>query len=166
MPFGELLEQHRIGLALVAIHRERLATGQVTGVVRQFSKRLVLIEGFAPAGQPLVGFTLLRREDVTRIDQETHGLRQILRAVGTIPRSHPIAREVDLAEWRTALESLGRVTGAITLQREGVGDPLTLDPKSLKFLKHLVLGQHPDPVAAEEGEFALALDQITRVDFR
>ena len=166
MPFGELLEQHRIGQALVTIHRERLSSVLVTGVVRQFSKRFVLVENLAvPGTQPPAGFTLIRREDLTRIDQETETLRRLGHAVGSIARSHPIAREVDLVEWRTALESLRHVTPAVLVHREGVGDPLLLATPELRFLKHLVLGRRPDPGAADEGEFALILDHLTRIDF-
>ena len=161
MPFGELMEQHRIGLSLVAAHRERLVSSVICGTIRHFSKRLILIETVGPAGR-LDGFTLIRREDLTRVDVGTTPLRQALKLVGTVARNHPIARELDLLDWRTALDSARRVSPTLRLLREGIGDPITLDARSIQVTKHLVIGREPG--SDDEGELALALDQLTRLD--
>ncbi len=163
MPFGELLEQHRIHLELVTIHRERLTSFQVSGVVRQFSKRLVLVELVAETG-PSQGFSLIRREDLTRIDRNTERLRQALKKFGAVARTHPIAREIDLSEWRSAIASAQAIAPCLTLHREGIGDPITFSAKSIQLLKHLIVGEQPNPTVADEGEFALALDHLSRID--
>ncbi len=164
MPFGELLEQHRVHLDLVTIHRERLTSSQVSGVVRQFSKQLVLLEVVGETGLA-GGFALIRREDVTRIDRNTERLRQSLKRLGIVPKNHPIARELDLNEWRSAITSAQTIAPSLRLHREGVGDPMILASGTIKLLKHLVIGEHPDPSVSDEGEFALLLlDHLTRVD--
>lgn len=160
MPFGELIEQHRVALTPVAVHRERIASGVVAGVIRQFSKRLVLIE--ALRADRLDGFVLIRREDITRVDAGTESLRRSSQALGAVPRLHPIAREVDLLDWRTAITSAQRVGPALRLLREGTGDPITLDARSIQVTKHLVIGREPGPDA--EGELAFALDHLTRLE--
>ena len=162
MPFGELIEQHRVALTLVTIHRERLTSTQVSGVIRQFSKRLVLVEVVGLAGKA-AGSTVLRREDSTRIDRDTAVLRRTLQAGGAVARNHPIARELDLVDWRTLLTSAQVITPTLRLHSEGVGDPFDLASRSIQLTKHLVIGQRPDPEADEEGEFALALDHLTRL---
>lgn len=164
MPFGELLEQHRVGVTLTTLHRERLAAAPVSGVVRLFSKRLILVELFGSGGRG-EGFTLIRREDLTRLDTQTQDLRRIVQAGGAVARSHPIAREVDPTEWRTAITSAQVVAPSLQLHREGVGAAVTLSSRSIKLLKHLVVGERPDPHAADEGELAIALDHLTRIDF-
>jgi len=163
MPFGELLEQHRIGLTIVAIHRERLTSARVAGVVRHFSKRLVLVEVIGPTGSG-EGFSLIRRDDVTRIDWNTAGLRRSLQALCVVAKTHPIARELDLLDWRTAIASAQRVAPSLRLHRDGLGDPITLASRSIRLAKHLLSGERPDPAVADEGEIALAFDHLTRVD--
>ena len=163
MPFGELLEQHRIHLELVTIHRERLTSVQVSGVIRQFSKRLVLVELVGETARDK-GFSLIRREDLSRIDRNTERLRQALKMFGAVARTHPIAREIDLNEWRTAITSAQTIAPSLTLHREGIGDPITFSAKSIRLLKHLVVGERPDPTVADEGEFAVALDHLSRID--
>lgn len=160
MPFGELLEQHRVGLTLVTLHRERLTSARVSGVIRQFSKRLILIEVLGDS----TGISLIRREDLTRIDTGTAALRRTLHARGSIARSHPITREVDLTEWRSAIASAQVIAPSMVLHRDGIGDPVTLASRSIQLLKHLVVGAHPDPTASEEGEIALAFEHLTRLD--
>ena len=161
MPFGELMEQHRIGLTLVAVSRERLVTATITGVIRHFSKRLVLVETVGPTGR-LDGFSLVRRDDLTRIDAGTAPLQRALRTLGVVARNHPIARELDLLDWRTAIDSGRRVSPTLRLLREGVGDPVILDARSVQVTKHLVIGREPG--SDDEGELALALDHLTRLD--
>ncbi len=163
MPFGELLKQHRIGVTLVAFHRERLTSTRTSGVIRQFSKRLILVELFGEARHE-TGFTLIRRDDLTRLDANTATLRRSLPKSGSVARSHPITREIDLTEWRTAIASAQVVASSLALHREGVGDPITLAAPSIKLFKHLVIGNRPESDLAEDGEFALALDHITRID--
>ena len=164
MPFGELIEQHRVGLTLVTLHRERIAPGTISGIVRHFSKRLILLEVVNDAGRG-DGFTLIRREDLTRIDRDTEALRRILRAAGSIARNHPVARELDLLDWSRAITSAQRVADNLRLHREGVGDPIVLASRSIQLGKHVVSGERPDSTPADEGEVALAIDHLTRIDF-
>lgn len=164
MPFGELLEQQRVAAGLVTLHRERLTSTRTTGVVRVFSKRLVLVEAFADDGRP-AGFTLLRREDITRLDRGTEPLRRLLQATGPVGRAHPIAREVNPNDWPSALTSAQAVSPVLRLHREGIGDPIALASPSIKLLKHLVVGSPPDVDEPAEAEVALALDHLTRLDF-
>ena len=163
MPFGELLEQHRIALTGVTLHRERLTSTRVMGVVRHFSKRLVLVELIDQAG-PGEAFALIRRDDLTRVDWNTTELRRALMTFGTVARTHPIARELDLLDWRTVIASAQRVASRLRLHREGIGDPMDLAPRSIKLAKHLLTGERPDPSGADDGEFALAFDHLTRID--
>ncbi len=160
MPFGELLEQHRIGTTLVTLYRERLTSQRVSGVVRQFSKRLILVELLGDTA----GISLIRREDLTRIDTETELLRRTLQKLGSVARSHPISREIDLSEWRSAIASAQIVAASLILHRDGLGDPITLETRSIKLLKHLVVGSRPDPQPSDEGTIALALDHLSRLD--
>lgn len=164
MPFGEFIEQHRVAVTPLAIHRERLAGPPILGVVRAFSKRLVLIEGIGAAGRA-GGFILIRRGDITRIDRGTESLRLRLKAAGPVAKSHPIAREIDLAEWRNALASAQRVSPALLLHREGTGEPLLFASRSIALTKHLVYGERPEPGPDDEGEVAVDLDHLTRLDF-
>ena len=163
MPFGELIEQHRISLNLVSLHRERLAPGTMTGVIRQFSKRLILVEVLGE-GARAAGFSLIRREDLTRVDRDTEPLQKILRAIGSVARNHPMTRELDLVEWRSAIASAQKVASSLRLHREGVGDPIVLACPTIQLTKHLVIGERPDPGGEEAGELALALDHLTRID--
>jgi hypothetical protein len=164
MPFGELLERFRVERTLVELRRDGLVTAPVTGLVLGFSKRLVLAQVADEDGRP-DGYAVLRRGDLTRVDWDTPPLRRLALASGALARSDPVTREIQLADWRTAIESAALAAPLLTFRREDTGEKTTSRSSGVQLLKHLMVGEWVSNGGIEEGRFALPIETLTRLDF-
>lgn len=150
---------------LVDLRRDGMDVSDIRGFILAASESLLLV---AVAGETvrMDGFSVLSRDDVTFLRWDTSRLnawRGVL--VRDAAEDARVAAAVCLDDWSAAFTSARAVAPLVSLLRERLDTSRCFVTRDFTLTDGWLIGEHITSEGARDGQFALRLHDLTRIDF-